>query len=457
MNTSSLTIAALVFLDILGVLVIFNINHWIITSGLAPNLLLTWKLVLVASATFLFYYLMDLYTFESMLSQLGMLERSFIAIVLTGVTVALLVYLIGPAFIGGFVGRGVLASSLLMVWLWSLGIRYLLNYWIKLKRHDITWLVLADAEISQFLDHFRSVYGVEQVRILTPLLQSSDIVARDGVKVQGTWSELDEVLAGSNVAGIIVAAPDQLPEQLLNRLMSIRIAGTRIFTLNDFYEKYLTRLPVSYLDRQWLTLTHGFDLIHNPIGLRFKRYIDILIAIILGTVLMPVLLLIATIIVATSGFPILYRQERTGENGRRFVAFKFRTMVKNAEQDGAQFAVPDDPRITTVGRILRKFRLDELPQLWNVLVGDMSFIGPRPERPEFVTELQQRIPYYNLRHIVKPGITGWAQVMYGYGDSTEDAAEKLQYDLYYIKNYSLMLDISIMLKTIKVVLFGTGR
>ena len=132
-------------------------------------------------------------------------------------------------------------------------------------------------------------------------------------------------------------------------------------------------------------------------------------------------------------------------------------MVVDAEAGGAQFASRGDPRVTRLGRILRKFRLDELPQLWNVLVGDMSFIGPRPERPEFTSALQREIPYYNLRHIVKPGITGWAQVMYGYGDSQADAKEKLQYDLFYIKNYSLLLDISILVRSVKVVLFGTGR
>ena len=132
-------------------------------------------------------------------------------------------------------------------------------------------------------------------------------------------------------------------------------------------------------------------------------------------------------------------------------------MVVDAEINGAQFAQKEDPRITKLGGLMRKFRIDEIPQLWNVLVGDMSFIGPRPERPEFIEVLQKDIPYYHLRHVIKPGITGWAQVMYGYGDSGEDAAEKLQYDLFYIKNYSLILDISILVRSMKVILFGTGR
>ncbi|MBD3645933.1 MAG: exopolysaccharide biosynthesis polyprenyl glycosylphosphotransferase, partial [Pseudomonadales bacterium] len=266
-----------------------------------------------------------------------------------------------------------------------------------------------------------------------------------------------QVLAERHLTGMSVSAPAHLPEALVNRLMAIRIGGLRIYRLNDFYEQYLARLPVFHLNQTWLAMAHGFELIHNPIGLRFKRYLDVLISLAGGLLLVPVFIVVAAVILFTMGTPVLYRQQRVGENGRPFTVVKFRTMGADAEDDGAQFTSEDDPRVTPTGRFLRKFRLDELPQFWNVLKGDMSFIGPRPERPEFIDDLQARIPYYNLRHVVKPGITGWAQVMYGYGDSAEDAVEKLQYDLFYIKNYSLILDISIMVKSMKVILFGTGR
>ena len=455
--SGNLITSILMALDVLGVLIIFNINHWMFAGDFAPNLLLTWKLVLVASTTFLFYYLMDLYTFESMLSQLGMLERSFIAILLTGMTVALLVYIVGPGFIGGFVGRGVLASSLAMVWLWSLGLRYLLNHWIKERRRLTEWLVIATDLPTEFLGHFRSQYGVERLAILGPPGEHLALAPAEGIEVCGDWHDLERQIWERNVAGIIVTSPSQMPETLLNRLMGIRISGMRIVTLNDFYEKYLARLPIFHLDQQWIATAHGFELIHNPIGLRFKRYIDIMVSVVLAVILLPVWVLTALLVLVTSGLPVLYRQERVGENGRKFTAFKFRTMKRDAEAGGARFAAENDPRLTPLGGLMRKFRVDELPQIWNVLVGDMSFIGPRPERPEFVKDLQREIPHYSLRHIVKPGITGWAQVMYGYGDSPDDAAEKLQYDLFYIKNYSLMLDISILLKTVKVVVFGTGR
>lgn len=455
--SSNFTMLSLVALDMFGVLVIYNLNHRLITGYFAPDLLLTWKLVIIAAFTFLYNYLMDLYTFDSPLSQLGMLERSFIAMLLTGMTVALAVYLIGPNFIGGFVGRGVLAASLVVVWLWSLSLRYLLNNWFYQQRRGITWLVLSDGDIGVFVQHFRSVFNVERIMLLGRPGTPREITADDAMEAAGDWNDLDAMLQLRHVTGIIVAAPDRLPEEIIDRLMQIRISGVRIYTLNDFYEKYLARLPVFSLNQHWIAMAHGFELIHNPIGLRFKRYIDILVALLGGLVAMPLMLATALAVLVTSGLPILYRQVRTGENGRLFTVYKFRTMVRDAESGGAQFTREDDPRVTPLGRLLRKFRLDELPQLWNVLKGDMSLIGPRPERPEFIAQLEQVVPWYNLRHIVKPGITGWAQVMYKYGDSDADAVEKLQYDLFYIKNYSLLLDISILVRSVKVILFGAGR
>lgn len=456
--SSNFTMLVLVALDIVGVLLIFNVNHWLITGAFAGDLLLTWKLVMVVAVTFLYYYLMDLYTFDSSLSQLGMLERSFIAILLTGLSVALMVYIIGPNFIGGFVGRGVLATSLIMVWLWSLAIRYLLNNWFRKQKRLVEWLVLTNGDIGQFVQHFRSLHQVERLLLLGNPEEILQVFDDEAIESLGTWDDLEDVMHSRSIAGIIVVAPERMPEALIDRLMGIRISGVRIYTLNDFYEAYLARLPVFNLNQQWIATAHGFELIHNPIGLRFKRYVDVMIALIGGIILLPVIVGLAIAILATSGTPVLYRQARTGENGRRFTVYKFRTMVKDAEAEGgAQYAARDDPRVTPLGRIMRKFRLDELPQLWNVLLGEMSFIGPRPERPEFIAELQARIPYYNLRHVVRPGITGWAQVMYGYGDDAEDAVEKLQYDLFYIKNYSLLLDISILVRSIKVILFGTGR
>lgn len=455
---SEMTVAVvLLCIDVLGIFIIFNLSYWLVVDSFSENLLLTWKLTLIISFTFLCYYLMDLYTFESSLIRLGMLERSVIGMVLIGCMTAIFVYISGPSFIGGFVGRGVLALSLALLWLWSLGFRYLLNIWMKANRSLIEWLVLInESNMQYFISHFRSTYKQETLLFLVQ--ESNDKRELDDqTRIIGNWDQLNSAVRNNNVAGVIVVSRNSLPANLVNRLMRIRIQGIRVYDLNDFYEKFLSCLPVFNLDQNWIAMSHGFDLIHNPIGLRFKRYLDILISLLLGTSLLPVLLLLALLVLITSGRPVLYKQVRRGENGRNITLYKFRTMVVEAEADGAQFTRKDDPRITLVGKLLRKFRLDELPQLWNVLLGEMSFIGPRPERPEFIQDLQEKIPYYNLRHIVKPGITGWAQVMHGYGDSVEDAIEKLQYDLFYIKNYSLTLDVAIIIRSMKVVLFGAGR
>jgi exopolysaccharide biosynthesis polyprenyl glycosylphosphotransferase len=457
---SNFTLLLLLALDLIGLVLIFNLNHWLITDAVASDLLMTWKLSLILALSFLYYYLMDLYTFDSPYGQLGMLERSFIATLLTGMSVALLVYLIGPSFIGGFVGRGVLVTSLMMFWLWALAFRYLANLWFVNQRNQIYWLVIVDQDPEQFLSDFRAEYSSESLLLLTETGNASaqlEPALNANTQIAGSWQDLEVVLGQHAVSGIVITSIEQVPEQLVNQLMSIRIGGTRIYRLSDFYERYLSRVPVHHLSQQWLTTAHGFELIHNRIGLRFKRYIDVLIALVGGVLLLPLMLATGLLIAFTSGRPIFYKQLRSGEDNQPFYCYKFRTMRVDAEQAGAQYASKDDPRLITAGKWLRKYRLDELPQLWNVLRGDMSFIGPRPERPEFIAHLEQQIPYYNLRHTVKPGVTGWAQVMYGYGDTDDDAAQKLQYDLFYIKNYSLLLDVSILLKSIKVILFGTGR
>jgi exopolysaccharide biosynthesis polyprenyl glycosylphosphotransferase len=448
------TVLALLAVDLLGIFILFNLAHWLVRDLIAEDLLLSWKLLLVANVWFLYFYLMDLYTFESTLSQLGMLERSAIATLLTGITVALIVYTLGPSFIGGFVGRGVLTVSLAGVWLWCLGARYSLKPLLASRERGTQWLILADSHLDTFVAQFRAVYRREQLLILCEpeIGTPPDIHSRR----IGTWDDIKGA-AAADIAGIIISSQRPLPDHLVSALMQIRIRGTRIYSLNDFYERYLSCLPVFHMDQNWLAMAHGFDLIHNPFGLRFKRYVDILIALVGGVIAVPLATTVALAVLLTSGSPVLYGQTRTGENGRPFRVYKFRTMRNDAETAGPQYATNNDPRLTPIGQMLRKFRLDEMPQLWNVLRGDMSLIGPRPERPEFVADLQREIPYYNLRHLIRPGITGWAQVMYGYGDSAEDASTKLQYDLFYIKNYSLMLDISILVRSIKIVLFGTGR
>ncbi|MCK8517163.1 TIGR03013 family PEP-CTERM/XrtA system glycosyltransferase [Methylonatrum kenyense] len=238
-------------------------------------------------------------------------------------------------------------------------------------------------------------------------------------------------------------------------LLDCKLAGIRITDLSSFFERQIGQIRLDSLNASWLVFGTGFR--QSRVRAFTKRALDIVSSLVLLLIAGPIMLLVALAILATMGTPVLYRQQRVGQNGKLYWILKFRSMRADAESDGkARWASSDDDRITHLGRFLRKLRLDELPQVFNVLRGEMSFVGPRPERPEFVAALREQIPFYDTRHSIKPGITGWAQVRYPYGASIEDAREKLQFDLYYVKNHSLALDCLILLDTIQVVLFGKG-
>ncbi len=254
---------------------------------------------------------------------------------------------------------------------------------------------------------------------------------------------------------VMVALPDMRGAFPAKELLECRFRGIRVEDWPTFYEKQTEKILLTDLRPSWLIFSDGF--IKTRLTQTLKRSLDVMLALIGLLLSSPLMVLIALAVKCDSIGPVLFRQQRVGQHGRLFVLNKFRSMIVDAEkQSGPLWASPADPRVTRAGRFLRKTRLDELPQLFNVLVGDMSFIGPRPERPEFVQLLHRQIPFYMERLSVRPGITGWAQVRYPYGASVEDAVEKLQYDLYYIKNLSLFLDLLILLNTIQVVLFARG-
>ena len=241
----------------------------------------------------------------------------------------------------------------------------------------------------------------------------------------------------------------------MQELLECRLRGVRITELSTFFERERGQVRLDSLNASWLILGEGFN--NNSLRDVVKRGFDLVASGILLGVTSPVIAITALMIKLDSAGPLFYRQERVGEGGRVFAVCKFRSMRTDAEQAGKPiWATANDDRTTRVGRIIRKLRIDELPQIFNVFRGDMSFVGPRPERPFFVQQLAQEIPYYEARHSIKPGITGWAQVRYPYGASVEDAREKLQYDLYYVKNHSLFLDIMILIDTVQVVLWGKG-
>jgi len=237
-------------------------------------------------------------------------------------------------------------------------------------------------------------------------------------------------------------------------LLNNKVRGAIIDDGISFYEAITGKILVEKVNPAWLIFSEGFDC--SRMTYLIKRLLDLSLAVVGLTLSLPVALVTAISIRIESPGPVLYRQERVGERGKLFSIIKFRSMRQDAEKNGAVWASKNDARVTKVGGFIRKVRIDEIPQMWNVILGQMSFVGPRPERPVFVEQLLDKLPYYSLRHTAKPGITGWAQVCYPYGASEEDALRKLEYDLYYIKHQSFFLDMLIIFRTIKTVLFRKG-
>jgi sugar transferase (PEP-CTERM system associated) len=267
---------------------------------------------------------------------------------------------------------------------------------------------------------------------------------------------LEDTVKHLNIDEIIVAVREQRGGVLpLRALLECRLSGVRVTDLPRFYERVHGRVPIESLKASWLIYGNGFrqTWVRNVV----KRAFDIAVVAVLLPTALPIMGLIACLIWLDGGAPIIYRQERVGRHGRTFTLLKFRSMTKDAEKDGqASWASVNDARVTAIGRFMRLTRIDELPQLINVLRGEMSFVGPRPERPTFVAMLTEQIPFYGVRHSVKPGLTGWAQVRYTYGANVEESIKKLEYDLYYVKNHTLLLDVLILLRTVRVVLLREG-
>lgn len=268
--------------------------------------------------------------------------------------------------------------------------------------------------------------------------------------------QLGRTVRDLRVSEIVIAVRERRGGVLpLRQLLDAKMAGVRVLDLASFYEREKGILKLDNMRASWLIFGSGFD--RGVTRDAIKRIFDIVASLVLFLITLPLLLVAMLAIFLETGRPIFYRQERVGQGGRSITVLKLRSMRTDAEKDGKpRWAGANDDRVTNVGRFIRKTRIDELPQLINVLRGDMSFVGPRPERPFFVSQLVAEIPYYDVRHSVKPGITGWSQVSYPYGASVEDALAKLEYDLYYVKNHSLFLDLLIMLETAQVVVLGKG-
>ncbi|WP_137172570.1 TIGR03013 family XrtA/PEP-CTERM system glycosyltransferase [Massilia sp. HP4] len=279
--------------------------------------------------------------------------------------------------------------------------------------------------------------------------QSSVLTMRDG-------DTLVRLARKYGVSEIVVSVQNRRGGFPIKELLDCKLQGIRVTDAATFFERETCQIRVDSLQPSWLVFGGGFD--QSYVRTFMKRSFDLVCSVLILLVTFPLMLLAALAVWFEDRGPVFYSQERVGKDGKIFRVHKFRSMRADAEKNGKpQWAAQNDPRVTRVGNFMRKTRIDELPQILNVFAGEMSFVGPRPERAYFVEQLIEVVPYYNVRHSVKPGITGWAQVRYGYGSSAEDALQKLQYDLYYVKNNSLFLDILILINTLKVVLFRSGR
>ena len=441
--------------DVAGIFGLFNLAHFLRTGQWMPpdSLSLVWIAAVFLSTMYVF----DVYRGVLREGSTKLVIRTAFAVVVATVVVASLVYVIKPPEANALYWRGVLPVGTAMFLVWAVAWRKIVGTWVQSRVRGSRWLVVGYGPLASYL--WRDVGGKSGLGQLCFLEVVGEDAGSRGVSMpapEGSISGLPEFLERS-WTGVILATEKPPGDEAVSELMRARLRGVRIYDLTDFYERFLFKLPVLNLRDGWVVLAHGFDLLHHTVELRAKRLVDVVLSFALMLGLSPLMLVTAIAIKLDSKGPVFYRQIRTGLNGVTFRLYKFRTMVEDAEQSGARWTEKNDRRITRVGRLLRATHIDELPQLWNVLLGAMSFIGPRPERPDFNSELEAAIPYYDLRHLVKPGITGWAQVLYPYGASVEDAREKLQYDLYYIKNYSVMLDLVVLIRTLRVVLVGRGR
>ncbi len=284
---------------------------------------------------------------------------------------------------------------------------------------------------------------------IVKVIRSSDVI------MKGSSINLKDIVEKYNIKVICVEPAILKSQTLTDQLFEILPYKIKVVDLASLTEEITGKIPITTIGRSWFL--DNLNLHSTQVYEKVKRIFDIVVSVLCLILLSWLFPLIAAAIVITSGRPVFFKQKRVGYLGRVFTAVKFRTMVQDAEKSGPQWAQKNDPRITKIGKFLRKTRLDELPQLINVLRGEMSLVGPRPERPEFVARLKEKIPFYNERHLVKPGLTGWAQINFPYGASEEDSLKKLQYDLYYIKNRSFIFDIAILLKTAKTILSGEGQ
>ena len=416
-------------------------RHGLLKAGLATAFCLT------------AFYLFDLYDFVVMHDRRELVLRLVQALGFAWIALALMFYAFPDLMIGRGVALIALPLALTLMVTWRLSIHWFLGHPAFGERILIVGSGNLAVEVArEVLDRPDAGY-----RIVGFVGTDAELLGKSLInpRVIGITSELAEIVKRENIDRIVVAMGERRGQLPTEGLLQLSLAGTvSIEEGATFYERITSRVSLNMMRPSWLIFS-GRGREARLSGL-VRSFVHRLVALIGALLSLPIVLVTAVLIKLDSRGPVFYRQERVGTNGKPFVLLKFRSMRVDAEQDGPVWASKHDDRTTRIGRIIRKIRVDEIPQFWNILRGEMNFVGPRPERPHFVAQLAEEIPYYEQRHLIPPGLTGWAQIKYPYGASIEDARQKLQYDLFYVKNQSLMLDAIVLFETVKIILFGRG-
>jgi len=387
---------------------------------------------------------------------IGVLIRTVVSYCLLGASFLTILYYMFPSL---FLGKGVLSISILIGYVLVFPIRVIFFWLVDVNALKRRVLILGTGNSAKnLLGLIEAEHESISFHVVGCVKASEEQNQVDASMVVDKCSNLSECAKKYNVDEVVVALDERrraeggrLP---VDSLLDAKLIGVAVTESIAFLERETGKIELSLLNPSWLVFSQGFSF--SQVRDALKRTFDLTVCSILLFIASPFMVLTALLVFLEDGAPVLFKQTRVGINGKAFTLYKFRSMRKDAEKNGAVWAKENDTRITRVGNFIRNSRLDELPQIYNVIKGDMSFVGPRPERPEFVEGVCQDIPFYNERHRVKPGLIGWAQLKYPYGASVEDAANKLKYDLYYTKNHSFLLDLLIVVQTVEVVLLGKG-
>jgi exopolysaccharide biosynthesis polyprenyl glycosylphosphotransferase len=451
MQKLSRQITVLFTVDILIFLLVFLLVFWVRPETIEFEFVVSSVFVIISCL-----YVMYLKGFYDILCYRAFWNTAYnlFEALLIGITIPIVIsFFLKPIFLPRFTIIIVAVLVYCLLLLWRTGFR---NYIHSIKKHKKVIIVGAGHSGTTMAKEI-SAHPSLNFDIIGYVDDDPEKIGTEieGFKVLGSCRNLPELVQETNLNVIILAITGKpKTNETLSAVAECMKLKVKFFDMPQLYSYITGKIPIRHITNSWFIYELGTS--EKPLYNHLKRLLDIWGAIIISIVTSPIMLFLAVSIKFQDGGPVFYRQERVGKNNKIFKMLKFRTMVMNAEANGAVWAQNNDkdPRVTTIGRIARKLRFDELPQMYNILVGEMSLVGPRPERPEFTCELERKIPFYDRRHWVMPGWTGWAQIMFKYGASIDDASEKLQYDFYYIKNRSIFLDMSILLKAIAMAVSG---